>query len=123
MKVSDNSKNKVEELAMRFISNKPPICREHTPDGLPIDAPENVENISENHPAYKFEKIVKNISDQKDGETQVVQARVRAKLREIFAQKFYSNSDKRSCIECFEERKNSDDAISIRMELPDDWEF
>lgn len=120
MRIPKRSKDSVEELAKRFTDNSPPLCRDHSPEGLPIDAPEGID-VSENHASYKFETIVEDTAELKDGEPQVVRSRVRSKLREIFAKEFYSESSERSCIQCFEERKDSDEDVPIRMELPDDW--
>jgi hypothetical protein len=121
MKVSDKSRKKVEQMATHFTKNRPPLCREHMPKGLPIDAPEGVSKISDNHPSYKFEKIVEEESKGYTGEKQVIKARVRSYLRELFAKIYYSNGDKLSCLECYENRKEQDGGVPIRMEISDNW--
>lgn len=108
-------------MAERFTRHSPPLCREHTPDGLPVDAPEGVEDVSENHPSYKFEKIVEEEAKGKSKPDQVAKAHARSRLRELFAQKYYAHGDERSCVQCYEERKEEKDGVPIRMELPDDW--
>lgn len=116
--ISKESKDKIERLAKRFTANKPPLCKDHKPKGMPIDAPDGIE-VSESHPAYKFEKIVEQEADKhNDYEESVNVSLVRLNLREIFAQEFHSDRDPRSCIKCYE-----DDDRSIRMEVPDNSEF
>lgn len=122
MEVSKKSKKKIVELAKRFTDNSPPLCREHTPDGLPVDAPEGVSDISQNHPSYKFEKIVQDEAKGKSKPEQVAKAHARSKLRELFAQEYYAHGDERSCVQCYKQRKESEGDVPIRMELPDDWD-
>lgn len=121
MEISKKSKKKIVELAKRFTRHSPPLCRDHSPDGLPVDAPEDVGDISENHPSYKFEKIVENEARDDSKPKQVAQSYARSRLRKVFAEEYYSHGDGRSCVQCYEERKQTDEDMSVRMELPDDW--
>lgn len=124
MKITKRTKREVEELASRFIRNSPPLCKEHMPEGLPIDAPEDIE-ISEHHPSYKFEKLVErelNQSSKAAVEEEVLRSQIRGNLRSAFAEIFYSNSDERSCIQCYEERKESDSGVDIRMDVPEEYD-
>lgn len=124
MKITKRSKKEVEELASRFIENSPSLCREHMPDGLPIDAPEDTE-VSDRHPSYKFEKLVERELDKSSRRTmeeEVLRSQIRSNLRSAFAEVFYSNSDERSCIQCYEERKESDSGVDIRMDVPEKYD-
>lgn len=117
--VSKESKDKIKRLAKRFTANKPPLCKEHKPKGLPIDAPSGID-ISESHPSYKFEQIVEQEADKQDNHTESVDVSlVRLKLREIFAQEFHSDRDTRSCIKCYKDN----DEQSIRMKVPDNFKL
>lgn len=99
MNVSKESKDKVRELARRFTNNSPNLCRDHDADGLPIDAPNNI-NPSENHPSYKFEKIVNMECDKMNVESDTKKSQCRMILREEFSKVFYKNSSKIDCIKC-----------------------
>jgi hypothetical protein len=117
MNVSKEVKNKVRNLARRFTDNTPSLCRDHKPDGLPIDAPEDV-NVSKNHASYKFEKLLKQESESQALNI-VDKSLVRIRMREIFAKEYHKDSNKRACVKCY----NDNESQSIRMELGEDTEF
>lgn len=124
MNIEDKTVENIEELAARFVRHSPSLCREHMPEGMPIDAPEG-RDISENHPSYKFEKLVERELENRDNNSKpesVTRSEIRAKLRSTFADVFYQNSDERSCIKCYEQREESETDVAIRMDVPEDYD-
>lgn len=123
MKVTKQTKKEVTEMAHRFIRHQPPVCESHMPDGLPIDAPEGVE-VSENHPAYKFEKLVEEEvkTSNKSKPDSVLRAEIRHKLRAKFAEVYHSKCDERSCVQCYDDNKSEEKDDAIRMVVPDDYD-
>lgn len=122
MRITKESRKKVKNLARKFTRNSPPLCRDHMPSGLPIDAPEH-KDISEKNPSYKFEKIVENEFDKKEPNNQpicVQKSYIRMLLRTKFVEEFYSNCDEKSCILCYNNNNKSlSDSEYIRMNVPD----
>lgn len=123
MKLDKKSKKKVEELAYRFTDNSPPLCEEHMPDGLPIDAPEGID-VSENHPASKFERIVEEESEKHLNSDEFTKSRIRGILRSQFKEIYHEDCDPRSCVECYTEKENEseEEEVPIRMDVPDEFD-
>ena len=120
MNISSESISRIKSLAKRFTDNTPILCKNHMPDGLPIDKPPNTDSIK-SHPYNKFNNIVTDeVNKQLNNYNTCVtlEFKVAKKLRDIFREEYYEKSDFRACIQCYNERLNSDTHISIKMDVP-----
>lgn len=95
VEVSGKSKKRVKNLADVYTRYSNPLCKEHMPEGLPIDIP--LVTVGSHHPARKFEQIVDAESKNMSLPKEVNESVVRLKLRETFARSYYSSEN---CVVC-----------------------
>lgn len=121
MNITISSKKKVKKLANRFTKHSTTLCKEHSPSGLPIDKPKCTSDLKSQHPSEKFEDIIQN-EINKQSQYNLKEYQVKYKLRKIFKDEYYKNSDFRSCICCYNERLEDKNALSLRMNVPEKYD-
>lgn len=122
MNISYDAVNKIDNLAKRFTKNTPILCKEHTPNGLPIDKPDNLGDLESTHPSEIFNNIVQTEINKQTVFSDMREQYIKEELRSIFKQKYYQKGDERSCKKCYDERLEQEHGLAIRMVVPEKYD-
>lgn len=118
MIVTDQGKEESKEFAERFVKYRPEICEKHAPDGLPID-----ENIAPAHYEKFMEDVVEPELKRKGYTIEDVPKEtitlVYWELRSYFAKVYKQDASEIQCSQCYNERKEDENAVPIKMDVPE----
>lgn len=120
MIVTDQGKQESKEFAQKFVNNRPDICEEHAPDGLPID-----EDVSTAHYEKFMEDVVEPELKRNGYEIENVPIEsitlVYWELRSYFVKVYKQDASEIQCSQCYNERKENENSVPIKMDVPEEY--